>query len=72
MSDLKRVKQPVIEGAVLDTRYRKDAKQLEHLLAYTDAQGESCQRWFLDSQLEDVTKEPVVGEQLPEGNGEGA
>lgn len=51
-----RLKQPIIEGPVLDTRYNKDAKELEHLLSYTDAHGEPCQRWFLASQLEEVTQ----------------
>lgn len=57
-----RVKQPEIKGVVVDTRYHKQAKQLEHLLRYVDAEGNACDRWFLDSQLEVVT--------LPEGNGE--
>lgn len=57
-----RVKQPELKGVVLDTRYHRQAKQLEHLLRYTDAEGNVCERWFLDAQLEVVT--------LPEGNGE--
>lgn len=57
-----RVKQPVIEGVVVDTRYHRQAKQLEHLLRYADAEGNVCDRWFLDSQLEVV--------KLPEGEGE--
>lgn len=56
-----RVKQPELKGVVLDTRYRKDAKQLEHLLRYTDGE-QPVERWFLDSQLEAVP--------LPEGAGE--
>lgn len=50
----KRLIQHVVEGDVLDTRYRKDAEQLEHLLRYTDEQGDVVERWFLDSQLEAV------------------
>jgi len=61
MSERKRVKQVVIEGVVVDTRYRKDAKQLEHLLQYQDGE-QVVERWFLDTQLEAVL--------LPEGVGE--
>lgn len=48
-----RLKQPVIEGEVTDTRYNKSAGELEHLLSFTDANsGETHERWFLASQLE--------------------
>lgn len=46
--------QPVVQGEVTDTRYNKEAGQLEHQLEYTDAAGESHTRWFLESQLEAV------------------
>lgn len=49
-----RLKQPTIEGPILDTRYNKDAKELEHLLSFTDAEGHASERWFLESQLEAV------------------
>lgn len=60
MSERMRVKQVVIEGEVVDTRYRKDAKQLEHLLRYQDGE-QTVERWFLASQVEAVP--------LPEGDG---
>jgi len=44
--------QPVVTGIVIDTRYNKDAKQLEHLLEFVGEDGEAHQRWFLESQLE--------------------
>ena len=47
-----RLKQPAISGPILDTRYNKDARQLEHLVDYVDEAGERHSRWFLDSQLE--------------------
>lgn len=47
-----RLIQPVIEGEVIDTKFNKDAGELEHLLSYADASGEPHQRWFLASQLE--------------------
>lgn len=47
-----RLKQPAIAGPILDTRFNKDAKELEHLVEYVDPAGEPHQRWFLDSQLE--------------------
>lgn len=49
-----RLIQPVIQGQITDTRYNKDAKGLEHLVAYNDAQGETQERWFLETQLEVV------------------
>lgn len=49
-----RLKQPEVKGEVLDTRYNKDGKELEHLLSFTDADGETHERWFLQSQLEDA------------------
>ncbi|MEY8688454.1 MAG: hypothetical protein AB9M53_01060 [Leptothrix sp. (in: b-proteobacteria)] len=47
-----RLIQPVIEGPILDTRYNKDAGELEHLVTFTDADGEEASRWFLASKLE--------------------
>lgn len=49
-----RLKQPVIQGQILDTRYNKDSKELEHLVAYDDGAGNLHERWFLESQLEAV------------------
>lgn len=49
-----RLIQPVIQGVVLDTRYNKDARQLEHLVSYTDSSGESHERWFIETELEGV------------------
>lgn len=47
-----RLVQPVIQGEIIDTQYNKQAKQLEHLLEYTGSDGESHERWFLESELE--------------------
>lgn len=71
MSEQMRVIQPVIQGEVRDTRYHKQAKQLEHLLCFTDATGQVTERWFLASQLEVVQPTGVEGESLPEGDGAG-
>lgn len=49
-----RLVQPVIQGEVTDTRFNKDANELEHLVSYTDAEGEVQSRWFLASNLEVV------------------
>lgn len=46
--------QPQVAGEVVDTRFNKDAQQLEHLLNFTDAEGEVQQRWFLASELEAI------------------
>ena len=49
-----RLIQPVIRGEIVDTEYDKDAKELRHLLVYEDTSGTRQQRWFLESQLEEV------------------
>lgn len=49
-----RLVQPVIQGEVTDTRFNKDANELEHLVSYTDAEGEVQSRWFPASSLEVV------------------
>lgn len=48
------LKQPVIAGPIVDTRYNKDARCLEHLVEYTDAGGETHSRWFLETDLREV------------------
>lgn len=50
-----RLKQPVIQGPITDTRYDKVSCQLEHLVIYLDATGQAQERWFLESELEEVT-----------------
>ena len=47
-----RLKAPVIQGPIKDTEYDKDAKTLRHLVEYSDLQGETHQRWFLETDLE--------------------
>ena len=49
-----RLVQPVVQGEVIDTRFNKDAGKLEHLLSYTDADGETHERWFIETELEAV------------------
>ena len=51
-----RLIQPTIQGEIVDTQYNKDAKQLEHLIGWTDAGGEQQKRWFLESELEAVAQ----------------
>lgn len=46
---------PVITGTIIDTQWNKSAKEVEHLVEWTDADGEVQQRWFLQSGLEKVT-----------------
>ena len=43
---------PVIQGTVADVRYNKEAKTMEYLLEWTDADGDIHQRWFNESDLE--------------------
>lgn len=49
-----KLKAPVIQGPIIDTEFDKDAKELKHLVEYADADGETQQRWFLQSSLEAV------------------
>lgn len=52
-----RLKQPVIQGEVVDTGFNKTAGELEHLVSFTDGNSEPQQRWFLESQLETVDEQ---------------
>lgn len=47
-----RLIQPLIQGEVLDTRFSKSAGELEHLVSYQTADGETHERWFIESHLE--------------------
>lgn len=47
-----RLIQPVIQGQISDTRYNKEAKCLEHLVGWTDANGNVHERWFTETELE--------------------
>jgi hypothetical protein len=63
--DQVKVVAPTIEGPVLDTRWNKDARQLEHLVEWDDngdEEGGKHTRWFLASELE-VTKAAEGGAQ---------
>ena len=46
--------QPVIQGEVKDTQFNKSAGELEHLIAWVDAEANEQERWFLASTLEVV------------------
>ena len=50
--DTVKLVQPVVRGLIVDTRYDKQSKSLEHLVEYKDANGDGHARWFLESQLE--------------------
>lgn len=50
-----RLVQPEVKGEVREKRWNQDADELELLIGWTDASGEEHSRWFLASQLEEVT-----------------
>lgn len=52
---LVRQRVPAIEGDVQDTRFNNSADELEYLVGWTDAEGEPHERWFLASQLQEIT-----------------
>lgn len=48
-----RLVQPVIAGEIKDKRWNKYADEPEVLLSWSDGDG-AHERWFLESQLEEV------------------
>ena len=52
-----RLVQPVIQGSIIDTEYDKDAKQLRHLVEWSDVAGDGQRRWFTEAELEIVAGE---------------
>ena len=49
-----RLVQPTIEGIIVDTQYNKDSLCLCHLIKWTSESGEHHERWFVETQLEEV------------------
>jgi hypothetical protein len=47
-----KLKQPVVQGVIIDTEYDKGAKELKHLVELKDEEGDPKPVWFLESQLE--------------------
>lgn len=43
---------PVIEGEVIDRRFDEASEGMSYLVSYTDADGETHQRWFAEADLE--------------------
>lgn len=44
-----------IEGPVMATRFNQEHEVLEYLISYKGADGEAHQRWFLESEIAEVT-----------------
>lgn len=49
-----KVIQPVIAGPIAQKRLNVEKDELEYLIVYTGAAGETHHRWFLESELEEV------------------
>ena len=49
-----RLTQVVIQGPIAGKRYDESTDGLEYLVVYKDRDGEVQQRWFPESQLEQV------------------
>ena len=49
------VKAPVVRGEIKERRFAPD-DSLEYLLEYTDATGAVQQRWFPETELEEVVQ----------------
>jgi len=46
--------QPTLQGAIIDTRYDKEALTLTHLVEWADASGVVHQRWFNESEIAEI------------------
>lgn len=51
-----RLIQPVIQGVVKERRITPD-DQIELLVEWSEPDGQTAERWFLESQLEQVSEE---------------
>ena len=47
-----RQKAPAIEGHITRTKFNESADCLEYLVSYVTADGETHERWFLESEIE--------------------
>lgn len=65
-----RIRTFVPEGPVLQTRYDESAEQLEHLVEFDDAEGETQQRWTGEDELELIQEAPAEPEGETEGEGD--
>lgn len=54
LSQAVRLVQPVVAGPVLDRRFNNEQSQMEYLVEFDGSDGQPAQRWFLESQLEQV------------------
>lgn len=45
---------PVIAGPIANKRLNVEKDELEYLIVWKDAAGETHQRWFLESELKEV------------------
>lgn len=48
---------PVITGEVRDVKFDADAMSFVYLVGYTDAEGDSHERWFKHAELAQVAAE---------------
>lgn len=46
----------VIEGTIVERRFRDADDVFEYLVAYLDADGAQQSRWFTDGQIEEVAQ----------------
>jgi hypothetical protein len=50
----------VITGTVVKTQFNESYDELEYLVEYTNAAGESHNKWFLESQIKVVADTPAA------------
>jgi hypothetical protein len=52
--DVAKLKTPVVQGEIISTRYNEETLGLEHMIGWTDADGNDQTRWFVETDLEEV------------------
>lgn len=52
--DTAKLTQPTIQGTVAETRWNNEKDCKEHRLEWSDSEGNAHDRWFLESELEQV------------------
>jgi len=48
------IKQPVLEGKVVDVEWDKKAEELRAKVSYKNDEGQQHERWFSESELKGV------------------
>lgn len=50
---VQQVTHPIV-GVTSGTKFNEDTNQFEYLVDYTDAEGNSVQRWFTETEIQEA------------------